>query len=109
VDLGLKDRVVLITGIIGLTASLAKELGPQGILVNAVAPTQVLTMKDGTPSIPEERGADMAESIPVRRLATPDDLASVVLWLASAGQHLRQRPDHHPQRWRPELRAPSEG
>lgn len=71
-------------GIIGLTAALAKELGPEGILVNAVAPTQVLTVRDGRPSIPEERQADLARSIPVRRLATPDDLAALVLWLGSA-------------------------
>lgn len=71
-------------GIVGLTASLAKELGPKGILVNAVAPTQILTVRDGTPSIPEQRQADLAKSIPLRRLATPDDLASVVVWLASA-------------------------
>ena len=49
-----------------------------------MAPTQILTVQDGTPSIPEQRQADMAKSIPVRRLATPDDLASVVLWLGSA-------------------------
>jgi 3-oxoacyl-[acyl-carrier protein] reductase len=71
-------------GIIGLTASLAKELGPSGILVNAVAPTQILTVKDGVPSIPDERAAELAKAIPVRRLATPDDLASLVLWLGSA-------------------------
>jgi 3-oxoacyl-[acyl-carrier protein] reductase len=70
-------------GIVGLTASLAKELGPTGILVNAVAPTQILTVKDGVPSIPEERAAEMAKTIPVRRLATPEDLASLVLWLGS--------------------------
>jgi NAD(P)-dependent dehydrogenase (short-subunit alcohol dehydrogenase family) len=70
-------------GIIGLTASLAKELGPQGILVNAVAPTQILTIKDGTPSIPDERAAEMAKTIPLRRLATPDDLARLIVWLGS--------------------------
>ncbi len=70
-------------GIVGLTASLAKELGPAGILVNAVAPTQILTSKDGIPSIPEERAAEMAKTIPVRRLATPEDLASLVVWLGS--------------------------
>lgn len=69
--------------IIGLTASLAKELGPNGILVNAVAPTQILTVKDGVPSIPEDRATEMAKTIPVRRLATPEDLASIVVWLAS--------------------------
>jgi NAD(P)-dependent dehydrogenase (short-subunit alcohol dehydrogenase family) len=71
-------------GIVGLTASLAKELGPTGILVNAVAPTQILTVKDGVLSIPEERATEMAKSIPLRRLATPDDLAGLVVWLASA-------------------------
>ena len=70
-------------GIVGLTASLAKEYGPSGILVNAVAPTQILTVKDGVPSIPEERAAEMAKSIPLRRLATPDDLAALVVWLGS--------------------------
>ena len=70
-------------GIVGLTASLAKELGPNGILVNAVAPTQILTVKDGVPSIPEERATELAKTIPVRRLATPEDLASLVVWLGS--------------------------
>ncbi len=70
-------------GIIGLTASLAKELGPSGILVNAVAPTTILTVKDGVPSIPDERAAEMAKSIPLRRVATPDDLAPLVVWLGS--------------------------
>lgn len=71
-------------GIVGLTASLAKELGPSGVLVNAVAPTQILTVKDGEPSIPEDRQESLAKAIPLRRLATPEDLASLVLWLGSA-------------------------
>lgn len=71
-------------GVIGLTASLAKELGPDGILVNAVAPSQILTERDGEPSIPAERAEKMAKSIPLRRLATPDDVAALVLWLGSA-------------------------
>jgi 2-hydroxycyclohexanecarboxyl-CoA dehydrogenase len=71
-------------GIVGLTKGLAKEFGPQGILVNAVAPTQILTVKDGKPSIPEDRAAEMAKQIPIRRVATPDDLATLVLWLGSA-------------------------
>ena len=70
-------------GVIGLTSSLAKELGPDGILVNAVAPTQILTIKDGVPSIPDDRAEKMAKSIPLRRLATPDDIAPLVVWLAS--------------------------
>lgn len=70
-------------GIVALTASLAKELGPQGVLVNAVAPTQVLTHRDGEPSIPVDRQESLAKGIPLRRLATPDDLAGLVLWLGS--------------------------
>jgi 3-oxoacyl-[acyl-carrier protein] reductase len=70
-------------GVIGLTSSLAKELGPDGILVNAVAPTQILTVKDGVPSIPDDRAEKMAKAIPLRRLATPDDVAGLVVWLAS--------------------------
>lgn len=71
-------------GTIGLTASLAKELGPAGILVNAIAPTRILTVKDGVPSIPDDKAEEIAKTIPVRRLATPDDLAGLVVWLGSA-------------------------
>jgi 3-oxoacyl-[acyl-carrier protein] reductase len=71
-------------GIIGLTVALAKELGPAGILVNAIAPTRILTVKDGVPSIPEDKAEEIARTIPVRRLATPDDLAGLVVWLGSA-------------------------
>ena len=71
-------------GIVGLTASLAKELGPGGVLVNAIAPTQLLTHRDGVPSIPDERAADLARAIPLRRIATPNDLAALAIWLGSA-------------------------
>jgi 3-oxoacyl-[acyl-carrier protein] reductase len=70
--------------IVGLTVSLAKELGPDGILVNAIAPVQLLTLVDGKPSISDERAAVRSVSIPVRRLATPEDLAAVVVWFGSA-------------------------
>jgi 3-oxoacyl-[acyl-carrier protein] reductase len=36
------------------------------------------------PSIPDEKAAELAKSIPLRRIATPDDVARVVVWLGSA-------------------------
>ncbi|MHB8397842.1 MAG: SDR family NAD(P)-dependent oxidoreductase [Candidatus Limnocylindrales bacterium] len=71
-------------GIVGLTASLAKEFGPDGILVNAVAPTQIVSEVDGVPSITTERQASLARAIPLRRVARAADLASLVVWLGSA-------------------------
>jgi len=69
-------------GLIGLTRALAKELGPDGILVNAVAPTTILTaaMRESLTPESQER---MAKSIPLGRIATPDDVVRVVLFLGS--------------------------
>lgn len=71
-------------GIVGLTKSLAKELGPHGILANAIAPVMIRTEKDGTPSIADDKAAKLAKAIPLRRVATPDDVARVAVWLGSA-------------------------
>ncbi len=75
-------------GIQGLTATLAAELGPFGINVNAVAPGYVATeMTDRTARRlgfePEEYQAKVAEQIPLRRVAVPADIAAVVAFLAS--------------------------
>jgi len=69
-------------GVIGLTKALAKELGPDGVLVNAVAPTTILTsaMRE---SMTQEAQDRMAKSIPLGRIATPEDVARVVLFLGS--------------------------
>jgi len=65
-------------GLIGFTKSLAKELGPKGILVNAVAPGFVET------DMTRGMNADaLMEMIPLRRIGTPGDVAGLVIFLCS--------------------------
>ena len=68
-------------GIIGFTKSVARELGSRNIRVNAVAPGFVET--DMTAVLREEVKAEYEKNIPLRRFATPDDIAAAVLFLAS--------------------------
>jgi len=75
-------------GIQGLTATLAIELGPFNITVNAVAPGYVATpMTDATAlrvgSTPEERQRIAAESTPLRRVGQPEEIAAVIAFFAS--------------------------
>jgi len=75
-------------GIQGFTRTLAIELGPYGINVNAVAPGFIVTdMTDETArrvgASPEEFRRGIAEVTPVRRVGQPDDVASTVAFLAS--------------------------
>ena len=69
-------------GLIGLTKALAKELGPNGILVNAIAPTTILTPKERERMTPERQEKLIAQ-IPLGRIATPDDITRVALFLGS--------------------------
>jgi len=68
-------------GMIGLTKSIAKELGSRGIRANAIAPGFIIT--EMTHQLPEEVRAEWAKQIPLKRGGTPEDVADVALFLAS--------------------------
>jgi len=68
-------------GLLGLTRSLAKEVGPRNITVNAVAPGYVPT--DLTASLPADMVKNWIEFTPLRRAATPEDIAAAVAFLVS--------------------------
>ena len=68
-------------GMIGLTKSIAQEIGSRGIRANIIAPGFILT--DMTLQLPEAVRDEWAKKIPLRRGGTPDDIAGVALFLAS--------------------------
>ena len=65
----------------GMTLSLARELGPKGIRVNAVAPG--ITETDMMKAVPKEVIEPMIRQIPLRRLGQPEDIANAFVFLAS--------------------------
>ena len=69
------------SALVGLTRTLARDLGPHGITVNMVSPGMTLT--DYSQSLPETVKVRVAALTPLRRLATAEDVASVVLFYAS--------------------------
>ena len=68
-------------GLIGLTKSIAKEMGPRGIRANAIAPGFIVT--EMTAALPQEVRDQWVKNIPLRRGGTPEDVANVALFLAS--------------------------
>lgn len=76
-QLKLGDKAV----ILGLTKSLARELGSRNICDNAVAPGLIET--DMTADFPEDIKTDLEKKIPLARLGAPEDVAGVVAFLAS--------------------------
>lgn len=68
-------------GLIGLAKSIAKEMGPRGVRANCIAPGFIDT--DMTSAIPEDMRKEWEKQIPLRRGGTPEDVASVALFLAS--------------------------
>ena len=70
-------------GVLGLTKTIARELASRNILVNAIAPGFVDT--DMTAVLDEEYRQKLTEQIPLKRIATPQEIAEVALFLAGPG------------------------
>jgi 3-oxoacyl-[acyl-carrier protein] reductase len=68
-------------GLVGLARSLARELGSRSITVNVVAPGPVAT--DMTAVLGEDRLKELTAAVPLGRMASPDEIAGVVSFLAS--------------------------
>ncbi len=68
-------------GVIGLTEALAVELGPQGILVNAIGPGGIET--EMTKGITPEQATAMFSRLPIKRIGKPEEIASAVVYFAS--------------------------
>lgn len=69
-------------GVIGLTKALAKELGPSGITVNAVAPGVIETRMNG--GLSQAERAELAQQIPLERFGTPEEIAETVFFTANS-------------------------
>jgi 3-oxoacyl-[acyl-carrier protein] reductase len=68
-------------GLIGLSKSVAKELGKRGVTCNVVAPGFIET--DMTDVLPEKLKSEVSQLIPLQRMGTPEEVASLVAYLAS--------------------------
>ncbi|VBB43415.1 3-oxoacyl-(acyl-carrier-protein) reductase FabG [uncultured Paludibacter sp.] len=80
-NFGQTNYVATKAGLIGMTKTLAKELGRKGITVNAVAPGFIAT--EMVKKMPSEVLKSMEEKVPVKRLGLPEEIASAYLFLAS--------------------------
>ncbi len=70
-------------GMIGMVRALAREAGPRGVRVNAVAPGYITT--DMTAGLSDDQRAGLLASTPLGRLGEPEDVASAVAFLCSPG------------------------
>lgn len=70
-------------GLIGMTKALAKELGPSGITVNAIAPGVINTEMNA--KLTDEDKAALVNDTPVMRIGEPSDIAEAALFLAGDG------------------------
>jgi NAD(P)-dependent dehydrogenase (short-subunit alcohol dehydrogenase family) len=70
------------SGLVGMTRTVAVDLAPYNVLVNAVSPGFVMTELTRN-TVPEEERKQLASMVPVNRFAQPEEIAKVVLFLAS--------------------------
>jgi 3-oxoacyl-[acyl-carrier protein] reductase len=80
-NVGQANYVASKAGMIGLTKTVAKELGARGITVNAVAPGFIET--DMTAVLSDKAKAFMLSMVPLQRAGTPQDVADAITFLAS--------------------------
>jgi len=80
-NFGQTNYSVAKAGVIGMTKTWARELGPKGICVNAVAPGFIAT--EMVKKMPEKVWQQMRDRTPLRRLGEPRDVANAYLFLAS--------------------------
>lgn len=80
-NFGQTNYVATKAGLIGMTKTMARELGKKGVTVNAVAPGFILT--DMVRKMPEEVLKSMEDKVPVKRLGKPEEIAAVYAFLAS--------------------------
>lgn len=80
-NFGQTNYVASKSGVIGMTKVWARELGPKGIRVNAVAPGFIKTRM--TEGVPDKVMDQLVGRIPLRTTGTPEDVANAYLWLAS--------------------------
>ena len=80
-NFGQTNYVAAKSGVIGMTKTWARELGPSGIRVNAIAPGFIST--DMIATVPEKVVEGMRERTPLRRLGRAEDIANAYLFLAS--------------------------
>ncbi len=82
------------TALFGLTSNLVEELSADGILSNVVMPGWVLVER-AVAAFPEDFRREAAKAFPTRRITTPEDVASLIVYLGSAanrhvnGEHIR--------------------
>ncbi|NTW02132.1 MAG: 3-oxoacyl-ACP reductase FabG [Oscillochloris sp.] len=80
-NFGQSNYVAAKAGVIGMTKTWARELGPSGIRVNAVAPGFIQT--DMIATVPDKVIESMKERTPMRRIGIAEDIANAYLFLAS--------------------------